>query len=57
MSTQLNKKELKKLWFIDSDIDKIKRWINDVENGNFYTEEEFYSRLEKRIFSKNKAYV
>lgn len=40
------------------DIEGIKRWLNDLENGNIYEENEFYSNLEKRLFSKKeKAYV
>jgi hypothetical protein len=31
--------------------------LDDVENWRTYTEEEFYSRLEKRLFSNDKVNV
>ena len=40
------------------DIESIKRWLDDIEEGRVYTEKEFYTRLEKRLFpKKSKAYV
>lgn len=48
----------KKAWLSFEDIEWVKRWLNDLENGNIYEENEFYSNLEKRLFSKKeKAYV
>ena len=53
-----NINNLKKSWLDLDEIESIKRWIKDLENWNTFNENEFYSNLEKRIFSKKeKNYV
>ncbi len=47
----------KKAWFSFEEIEWIKRWLDDLEKWDIYEEAEFYSNLEKRIFSKKKSYV
>jgi len=54
----INIEALKKAWLSFEDIEWVKRWLEDLGNGNIYEENEFYSNLEKRLFSKKvRAYV
>ncbi len=53
----INVEAFKNAWLNFEDIEWIKRWLNDLENWNIYEENEFYSNLEKKIFSKKKSYV
>lgn len=53
----LNIEAFKKAWLSYEDIESVKRWIKDVQQGRIYSEEEFYSQLEKRLFSQEKTYV
>jgi predicted transcriptional regulator len=55
--TKIDIEAFQKQGFSFEEIESIKRGLDDVENGRTYTEEEFYSRLEKRLFSKNKTNV
>lgn len=48
---------LKNAWFSYEEIQSIIRWNTQVNNWFIYNEEEFYSRLEKRIYSKERSYV
>ncbi len=45
---------LKKEWFSFEEIDSILKWIEDIENGDVFTEEEFYNEINSKIFSKYK---
>lgn len=54
---EINVEAFKKAWLSFEDIEWIKRWLNDLENGNIYEENEFYLNLEKKIFSKKNTYV
>jgi len=47
----------KKEWFTFEEIESIKRSIDDVENNRVFTEDEFYSRINKKLFSKNTVNV
>jgi len=54
----INIEALKKAWLSFEEIEWIRRWLKDLENGDIYEENEFYSNLEKRLFSKKeKTYV
>jgi len=53
----INMEAFKKAWFTYEQIQSIIRWNEQVNIWNIYTEEEFYSRLKKRIHSKQKVYV
>ncbi len=55
--TEIDVEAFKKAGFSFEEIESVKKWLDDIENGRVYTEEEFYSRLEKRLFSKSKNYV
>lgn len=55
--TNIDIEAFKKAWFTYEEIESIKQWLEDVENGRVYTEQEFYSRLEKSLFSNNKVDV
>ncbi len=45
---------LKKEWFSFEEIDSILKWTEDIENGDVFTEEEFYNEINSKIFSKYK---
>ena len=47
----------KKAWFTYDEIESVKKWLEDVEKGRVYTEQEFYSKLENTLFSNNKINV
>ena len=47
----------KKDGFSYEEIESIKRWIKDIEEWKVISEEEFYSNIEKKLYSKNKSYV
>ncbi len=57
MTINIDTEAFKKAWLSFEEIQSVKKWLDDIENGRFYTEEEFYSRLEKRLFTKNSACV
>lgn len=48
---------LKNAWFSYEEIQSIIRWNIQFNNWIFYDEEEFYSKLEKRIYYKERSYV
>ena len=47
----------KKAWFTFEEIESVRQWLEDVENGRVYTEQEFYSRVEKNLFANLKVNV
>ncbi len=53
--TKIDVEAFKKEGFTFEEIESVKRWLDDIENGRFYTEEEFYSMVNKELFSKNKV--
>jgi hypothetical protein len=55
--TTLNVEAFKEAWLSFEEIESIKQWLDDVENWRIYTEEEFYSRLEKSLFSNFRVNV
>ena len=57
VGTDLDVEAFKKEGFSYEEIESIIEWNRQVDNGEFYSEEEFYSRLEKRIFSNEKVHV
>jgi len=57
MKKEIDIEAFKKAGLSNKEIESVIRWLEDVENGRIYTEEEFYTRLEKRLFSKEKSYV
>ena len=57
MTKEIDVEAFRKAWCTYDEIEWIKRWLQDLENWNIYEETEFYSNLEKRIFSKRKTYV
>ncbi|MDD3793313.1 MAG: hypothetical protein PHI37_00675 [Candidatus Gracilibacteria bacterium] len=57
MGKEIDLEAFRKAGLSLEEIDGIKRGLKDVEDGNVYEETEFYSNLEKRIFSKRKTYV
>ena len=57
MEKEIDVEAFKKAWLSYDEIEWIKRWLKNLEDWNIYEETEFYSNLEKRIFSKRKTYV
>lgn len=55
--TNIDVEAFRKEGFTFEEIESVKRGLDDVENWRTYTEEEFYSRLEKRLFSNDKVNV
>ena len=48
---------LKEAWLDLNEINWIQRWLENIKNWEIYNENEFYSNLEKRLFSKKEIYV
>ncbi len=57
MEKEIDVEAFKKAWLSNEEIEWIKRWLKDLKKWNIYEETEFYSNLEKKIFSKRKNYV
>ena len=55
--TEIDVEAFKKEWFSYEEIQDIIEWNRQVDNGEFYTEEEFFYRLEKRLYSNVKSHV
>ncbi|MDD4151376.1 MAG: hypothetical protein PHR68_02065 [Candidatus Gracilibacteria bacterium] len=55
--TVIDIEAFKKAGLSFEEIESIKQGLDDVENGRIYTEEEFYSRLEKSLFSNFRVNV
>ncbi len=54
---EIDLEAFKKAGFSYEEIESVKRWLSDIENWKVYTENEFYSRLDKRLFSNQKSHV
>ena len=52
--TKLNVEAFKKEGFSYEEIESIKEWLDDVNKWRVYTEEDFYSKIWKKIFSNKK---
>lgn len=50
----LDVEAFKQAWFTDEEIEDVKEWILDIENGNVFTETEIYDFVENELFSKYK---
>lgn len=55
--TIIDTEAFKKAGLTEQEIESVKRWLEDVKIWKVYTEDEFYSSLENRLFSKQKTYV
>lgn len=55
--TNTDEKTLKDAWFDFDQIKSILKWNEQVDKNIVYSEEEFYSRLEKRVYSNSLSNV
>ena len=54
---EINVEAFKKAWFTFEEIESIKQWIDDVENGNTVSFEKVKKEARKKIFSNSKVYA
>ncbi len=50
--TTINVDKFKKTWFSYEEIESIKKWIEDVENGRTVSESQMKKFIKKELFSK-----
>ena len=56
MLTKENIEKLKEEWYSSKDIDNIIKWLQDLENWNTLSEEEFWSSVYSEINNSLKEY-
>lgn len=54
---EINVEAFKKAWLTFDEIESVKQWLEDVENGNTISFEEVKLEARKKLFSKSNIYV
>lgn len=57
MEKKIDVEAFKKAWFTFEEIESVRQWLEDVENGNTISFDEVKMIARKKIFSKSKVYV
>ena len=57
MENKIDIEEFKKAWFSFEEIESIKRWLDDVENGRVVPYNKVKALAREKIFHKEKKYA